>query len=180
MFLLRSLCLLVIPAASMLAADTPAAIYERQLKNMEGEVVSLAEAMPADKFHFAPTNGEFKGVRTFAQQAKHVAFVMNQISSTLLGEKNPSAGGSDENGPPEVQSKEQVVKYLKDAFTYAHRAVATLTAANLLEETADPFSPSRRRTRLDSANAIQWHTFDHYGQMVEYLRMNHLVPPASR
>ena len=37
------------------------------------EVVGAAEAMPADKYDFVPTTGEFKGVRTFGQQVKHLA-----------------------------------------------------------------------------------------------------------
>jgi DinB superfamily len=166
----------------MAADSTPSAsqVFDRQLKSAEGEFVSLVEAMPAEKFAFAPTAGEFKGVRTFALEAKHAAFVIYEISSALLDEKNPSATGADENGPDSLQRKDEIVKYVKEAFAYGHKAMATLTNENLMQQTADPFDPKGKRARVDSAGIIFWHTFDHYGQMVEYARMNGIVPPASR
>jgi len=167
--------------SALCAADAPKAseVFDRQLKSTEREVVSLVEAMPADKFNFAPKNGAFDTVRTFALQAKHIAFVIDGVSAAMLGEKNPSAGGPDENGPANMTSKEDIVKYVKDAFAYAHKAMATLTNENLMGETADPFDPKGKRTRADSASIIFWHTFDHYGQMVVYARMNDIIPPAS-
>ena len=172
----------VLLTTALFAADVPSApkVFDDQLRNMEREFVPLVQAMPADKFDFAPKNGEFKGVRTFAMQSKHVAFVLYEISAALLEEKNPSAGSKDENGPEDVKTKDEVVKYVKDAFEYAHRAVGTLTNHNLLEETADPFASTRKRTRVDSVSIMLWHSFDHYGQMVEYARMNSVIPPASR
>jgi uncharacterized damage-inducible protein DinB len=182
MTLLKLSPVLALCAASMMAADAPSAakIYGSQLTGMEREFVPLVEAMPADKFNFAPTTGAFKGVRTFSQQSKHVAFVMYQISAAILGEKNPSEGGKDENGPDTVQSKEQVVKYVKDAFAYAHKAVASLTNENLLQEATNPFNPAGKSPRVASATILISHSFDHYGQMVEYARMNNVIPPASR
>ncbi len=168
--------------AAVKTAQAPNAgkVFDKTLTNTEKEFVSLVEAMPADKFGFAPTAGKFDGVRTFALEAKHAAFVLNEISSAMLGEKNPSTTGPSENGPENLTSKEQIVKYVKDAFAYAHKAVATLTNANLMGETVDPFDPKGKRTRVDSAGILMWHTFDHYGQMVEYARMNGIVPPASQ
>jgi hypothetical protein len=159
---------------------TSTRVLDSQLKSLEGEFVPLVEAMPADKFGFAPKDGAFNGVRTFSLQAKHVAFVLYEVSAALLGEANPSAGGSDENGPADVATKEQVVKYVKDAFAYAHKAVATISDDNVLQETVDPFNPKGKRMRMSSANILVWHSFDHYGQMVEYARMNNVIPPASR
>jgi len=181
MNLLRLFTLTAFAAAALSAADAPKAadVYERQIKSTEREVVSLVEAMPADKFNFAPKNGAFETVRTFALQAKHIAFVIDEVSAAMLGEKNPSAGGPDENGPANITSKEDIVKYVKDAFAYGHKAVATLTNANLMGETTDPFNPNGKRTRADSAGILSWHTFDHYGQMVVYARMNGVIPPAS-
>lgn len=175
------IALSVLCTVSLFAADAPKAseVFDRQLRTTEREVVSLVEAMPADKFNFAPKNGAFDTVRTFAQQAKHIAFVIDGVSAALLGQKNPSEGGADENGPANLTSKEDIVKYVKDAFVYAHKAMATLTNENLMGETTDPFDPKGKRTRADSAGIIFWHTFDHYGQMVVYARMNGVIPPAS-
>jgi hypothetical protein len=182
MTIIRSLTAFTFCALPLLAVDAaPNAkqIFDRQLSNTEEEVVGLVEAMPADKFNFAPTNGEFTGVRTFALQARHIAYEINVVASALLGEASPAPAKND-NGPDTLKGKDDIVKYLKDAFAHAHRAIGTLTNQNLLEQTADPFNSKAKATRVASANIFFWHTYDHYGQMVEYLRMNGLKPPASR
>jgi hypothetical protein len=157
---------------------TFAAVYDRLVTGISKEVVSGADAMPADKFNFAPTQGEFKGVRTFAQQIKHVAAVNYMFASAILGEKPPVTLGG-ENGPDNMTSKEDVVKFLQDSFTYLHKALASINESNVLEKVQSPFGPNQV-TRLTVASMALGHPMDHYGQMVEYLRMNNIVPPASR
>jgi len=157
---------------------TIAQVMDRELSGVEGEFVPAAEAMPEDKYSFAPTNGEFKGVRTFAQQVKHVAAVNYLIGASILEEKPPVELGS-ENGPDSVKTKAEAVKFLKDSFAYAHKAVGTINEGNLLTPIKSPFGEGMT-TRLAMASVIVAHCFDHYGQMVEYLRMNNIVPPASR
>jgi uncharacterized damage-inducible protein DinB len=159
------------------APATPASVMDRSLSGVEKEFVTAAEAMPEDKFSFAPTTGEFKGVRTFAQQVKHVAAVNYMVFAAMLGEKAPDTGG--ENGPDSLKTKAEIVKYLKESFLLGHRAMAGMTPDNLVEPIANPFGP-RPVTRLALGNSIVGHCFDHYGQMVVYLRMNGIVPPASR
>ena len=164
------------------AADAPGPgmgkVFDGAIKGAEGEVVSLAEAMPADKYDFAPTGGEFKGVRTFAQQMTHIAAVTYGVSAVALGEKNPSEMGTDENGPATIKGKDAIVQYLKDAFAYAHKAASNLTTANSLDALPSPFGG--KTTRISMVSLIVFHTFDHYGQSVVYARMNGIVPPASR
>jgi hypothetical protein len=183
MTIVRVLCAVSLYAVTLIAADpTPQAskVFDQTLSNTEKEFVSLVAAMPADKFGFAPTAGKFDGVRTFGEEAKHAAYVLNEVSAAVLGEKNPSETGPHENGPANVTGKEQILQYVKAAFAYAHKAVATLTNSNMMGETADPFDPKGKRTRVDSVSIMFWHTYDHYGQMVEYARMNGVVPPASQ
>jgi uncharacterized damage-inducible protein DinB len=134
--------------------------------------------MPEDKYSFAPTNGEFKGVRTFAQQVKHVAAVNYLIAGAILGEKPPVDTGG-ESGPDSIKSKAEIVKFLKDSFAYVHKAVPDISEKGALEGVKNPFG-ERPVTRLELAAWIPSHSFDHYGQMVEYLRMNGIIPPASR
>jgi uncharacterized damage-inducible protein DinB len=165
------------------AKMTVAQIMDRQLTTLEGEFVPAAEAMPDDKFNFAPTQGEFKTVRTFGLQVKHVAHTNFLIFAGLLGEKLPAnVDPKEDNGPDSMTSKADILKYLKDSFAMGHRAMATLTDANLTERiTPNPFGGNGPGpTRLGVANLTAWHSFDHYGQMVEYLRMNGIIPPASR
>jgi uncharacterized damage-inducible protein DinB len=175
---MKTLTVLFAACLSAIAADTTVAkIYDGQLKSAESEIVGLTEAMPAAKFDFAPTQGEFKGVRTFGQQAKHLSAVIYLVAAAMQGEKSP--GGDDESGPAAVKTKEQIVKYMKDAFAYAHKAIATLTPQSELTMVKSPFG--NNQTSKGSLAAIAtWHSFDHYGQMVVYARMNGVVPPASR
>lgn len=153
-------------------------VLNQTITNMEHEFVPAAEAMPEDKFGFAPTNGEFKGVRTFAQQIKHVAAVNYELGAAIIEEKPPADIG-DESGPPSITTKADILKYLHDSFVYVHKAVQTINDKNLVGTVKSPFGEGKV-TRLGLATTVAWHGFDHYGQMVEYLRMNGIIPPASR
>jgi uncharacterized damage-inducible protein DinB len=153
-------------------------VLDSTVANLEHEFVPAAEAMPEDKFGFAPTGGEFKGVRTFAQQIKHVAAVNYELGAAILEEKPPVDIG-DESGPASMTTKAEILKYLNDSFVYVHKAVKTINDKNMVETVKSPFGEGKV-SRLGLATSVAWHGFDHYGQMVEYLRMNGIVPPASR
>ena len=148
------------------------------ITSMQHEFVPAAEAMPEDKYGFAPTNGQFKGVRTFAQQIKHVAAVNYELGAALLEQKPPVDIG-DESGPASLTSKADILKYLRDSFDYVHKAIATINESNLSGTVRSPFGEGSV-SRLGLAMAVASHGYDHYGQMVEYLRMNGIIPPASR
>ncbi len=173
--------LLFSTAALTFAADQPsfAKVFGNDLKSAEGEIVSLAEAMPADKYNFAPTAGEFTGVRTFALQMRHIAAVNYEVAAAILGEKDPVEMGKSENGPDTLDNKDAIVKFLKDSFTYGHKAINSITAENVLGDVKSPFG-GKPTTRASLATILTWHSFDHYGQAVVYARMNGVVPPASR
>jgi len=157
---------------------TATVILQHTVSNLESEFIPAAEAMPEDKYGFAPTNGEFKGVRTFAQQIKHVAAVNYELGAALLEQKPPVDIG-EESGPASINSKAEVLKYLKDSFAYVHKAIATINESNLTGTVRSPFGEGWV-SRLGLASAVSSHGYDHYGQMVEYLRMNGIVPPASK
>jgi uncharacterized damage-inducible protein DinB len=169
------------PMKKPAAAPTIASVMQTQLGIVEHELVGAAEAMPEDKYSFAPTNGEYKGVRTFAQEVKHVATVNFAFFSAILGQAPPPGVSANEqlNGPDDVQTKEQIMKYLKDSFALGHKAFATITMRNAVTPLPKP-PLSFLNTRLALASFGCTHAFDHYGQMVEYLRMNGIVPPASQ
>ena len=152
---------------------------EREISTIEMQVVEAAEAMPEDKFNFSPESlnipgGEYKGVRTFAVQVKHVAASNYFIWSPLTGDKLPE-GLKDGNGPENLKTKADIIKFLQDSFALGHKAAATFTTENMLLT-----AQNSKSTRLHLATFGVAHAFDHYGQMVEYLRMNGIVPPASR
>jgi hypothetical protein len=163
-------------------APEPEVVQLRSVETVAGTLHATmgnaAGAMPADKFNFAPTSSlvkgsEFKGVRTFAQQAKHLAANIYDFSSGVLGENPPVDTGKDDDGPDSVQTKEQVVAYVKGAFAYGHKALLSLTETNEMEQ-------PQSGPRIGAGVWMMWHSMDHYGQMVEYPRMNGIVPPASR
>lgn len=153
-------------------------VLDHSLSSVESEFVPAADAMPEAKYSFAPTEGEFKGVRTFEQQVKHVAAVNYMIGAAILNEK-PPLGLGGENGPDSMKTKADIMKFLKDSFAYMHRADATINAENATGLVQSPFGQGKS-SRLGLATLVVGHCFDHYGQMVEYLRMNGIVPPASR
>jgi uncharacterized damage-inducible protein DinB len=162
------------------AADlNVATLYDSQLRIAESEVVSLAEAMPESAYDFAPTKGAFEKVRTFREQVKHIATVIYMAGAASAKEKPPVDLGSGENGPDAVKTKAQTVQYLKDSFAYGHTVMAKLTAANQLELVPAPFPGMPPMARAGIANLTIWHSFDHYGQMAVYARMNGVIPPAS-
>ena len=165
-------------SSAPVTAPNVSGVLNRQLGGVESEIVPAAEAMPEDKFSFAPTSGEFKGVRSFAQQLKHVAATNFLIGASILQEKSPADMGKGD-GPEAMTSKAEIVKYLKDSFDYGHKALAAVNEKNLTELIPSPFGHNKI-TRLGLSVLIVSHTFDHYGQIVEYLRMNGIVPPASR
>jgi uncharacterized damage-inducible protein DinB len=150
------------------------------LDAVQKHIVSAAEAMPADKYGFAPSDGEFKGVRTFGQQIKHLAATNHILAAAALGENAPADAG-DELGPEAVRTKAEIIDYLADSFAHLDRALAAI--GNGTDGVrASPISPlpATSATRLALIVEALTHASDHYGQMVEYLRMNGVVPPASR
>jgi uncharacterized damage-inducible protein DinB len=148
------------------------------ITNTEKLVVLAADAMPAEKYSFAPTVGQFTGVRTFAQQVKHLAANNYRMAAYILNE-TPTPDQTSETGPDAVQSKAQIMEYVKGSFAVLHRAMSSINAGNMLEPLTVSRSPGQK-TRLQLAVDVVAHSSNHYGQMVEYLRMNGIVPPASR
>ncbi len=169
-------------SASPSTPPSIASAIDREISVVEKEVVEAAEAMPEDKFDFSPeklnvSGSAYKGVRTFAQQVKHVAASNYLIWSPITGEKPPDTV-NDAKGPDYMKAKAEIIKYLKDSFAFGHKSVATLNSSNLVEPITS--GSGRPTTRLFLATFAPAHCFDHYGQMVEYLRMNGIIPPASR
>jgi hypothetical protein len=147
------------------------------ITNTENRVVPAANAMPGEKYSFAPTAGEFTGVRTFAQQIKHLAANNYRMAAYILNQA-PTPEQESEAGPDTVQSKVQIMDYLKGSFAALHQAMAAINEGNMLKPMASA-SP-QQKTRLQLAIDAVAHSNNHYGQMVEYLRMNGIIPPASR
>jgi uncharacterized damage-inducible protein DinB len=172
-------------AASSAQADDKAALptiaseVDREVSAAERQLVGVAEAMPEDQYDFTPEalkipGSDFKGVRTFATQVKHVAASNYFIWSVLTGDKVPD-DIKDGDGPASLKTKADIIAFLKRSFAVGHKAAASLTAQNMLSSLGEGKS-----TRLIRAQFGVRHAFDHYGQMVMYLRLKGIVPPESR
>src|SRR5437588_6282565 len=160
---------------------TVSSVVDRAISQIEKLFVELADAMPEDKFNFTPESlnikvADYNGVRSFAFQVKHVATANYSYWTSITGDKLPE-GITGPNGPENLKTKAEIMKYLKDSYAVGHKAAATLTSENVVEMI--PFR-NNKGTRLQLALSPVPHAFDHYGQLVEYLRMNGIVPPASR
>lgn len=170
------------------AADAPTpqaspttltASVDRDITSVEKQILDVADAMPEDKFSFTPESlnipgSNFKGVRTFAGELKHIAASNYYIWSPITGDKLPD-NLNDGNGPDAMKGKAEIIRFLQDSFALGHKAAVTLTPENMLQNPG-----TSKSTRLRLATFGVAHAYDHYGQMVEYLRMNGIVPPASR
>jgi len=143
-------------------------------------LVDAAEAMPADKYGFAPTAGEFKNVRSFSRQLRHLSATNYILAAAALGQAPPSDAG-DELGPDSVVTKAQHVAYLEGSFDALDKAIDAI-GDRRVPIVSSPISPFQAgtATRLALIAESLMHAADHYGQIVEYLRMNGIVPPASR
>jgi hypothetical protein len=157
--------------------DPVASMYLQQVKLVEDDVLSLARAMPAEKYDFAPAQGAFTEVRTFGEQVRHLATMIYMTAAIVLEEKSPHGPGPGDNGPASIKSKEEILDYLRASLAYARKAMSSLTVLNHLDPVKTYFGPMARSA---VAAGVAYHGFNHYGQMVVYARMNGVVPPSSR
>lgn len=164
-------------AAPSAAPTNVAPVLLKQVEGVEKSLTGVATEMPADKYDFVPTEGAFRGVRSFAKQIKHSAAVHHLVAATLLGEPI-TAEMSDERGPDAARTKDEVLRYLADSFAALKRAVATVDAGNAFTPIKGVFG-SAPDTRVGLIIVAISHSSNHYGQVVEYLRMNGLTPPRN-
>src|SRR5262245_42993451 len=172
-------------AAEISKKETVASAFTRGFGFQEYQVRSAAEAMPEDKYSYRPAEGRFKNekpefgpaeVRTFAAQVKHIACSNFGFAAELDGQKPPEA--CDKGGPSPAHTKKELLIYLRDSFAAIRKSLGAITAQNMYEPIEGPYAGPN--TRLGIATVVIWHCADHYGQITLYLRLNNIVPPASR
>jgi uncharacterized damage-inducible protein DinB len=156
-----------------------AALLDNELSDLEKQFLDAADAMPDDKYNFKPTIGEFEGVLTFGEQVKHVAFYNYATFAIMLGEKPPPDADAS-RGPDAIRTKADILTYARNSFAGGHRATAATGMENVIARMDNLPDGAHGVTRLQMMMFVVRHGASHYGQMVEYLRMNGIVPPASR
>jgi len=178
------------PAKVAIAPGTavePAKALDDLLSLYEEQVVGVAKAMPADKYSFTPSAAafavgspaKFDTVKSFSQQVTHSALANYYFYASVGGGMKPDvdmAALQKMTDDPKV-SKEDALKYLTGSLAFAHKAIATLTAANAFNA-IKPIDGQNTRASLAAFGVA--HGYDHYGQMALYLRMNGIVPPGSK
>jgi len=172
-------------AAEMSKKETVASAFLRGLQFQEYEIHSAAEAIPEEKYSYRPAEGKFKNekpqfgpgeVRTFAEQVKQVACANFAFAAELDGQKPPDA--CDKGGPNPSKSKKELLIYLRDSFAAIRKSLGAIDAKNMFDPIEGPYACPN--TRLGLATVVIWHNADHYGQITLHLRLNGIVPPASR
>ena len=177
---MRSFLLGVFSLGALLAQNRPipksiADSVAEPLKMAEGQLLSVAEAMPAEKYSFVPTAGKFDDARSFGEQIKHVACSQFAFFNEIEGQTPPA--GCEKGGPSKAASKAELIRYLRDSFDYANKVIEKINDNPLARVEGRYAGPN---TRLGIGVIAVWHITDHYGQLVEYLRMNGIVPPPTQ
>jgi hypothetical protein len=142
------------------------------------QFLSIAEAMLANRYGYMPTapGGNFTGVRSFGEQVKHVACANFAFFNEMEGKKPPES--CEKGGPSPAKTKVELVKYLTDSFEYGNKVCATSNLKNEMDQVDGQYGAPY--TKLGVAVIAVWHIADHYGQIVEYLRLNGIVPPPTK
>jgi uncharacterized damage-inducible protein DinB len=163
--------LLALVGSSVVLAQTPtpslskelAATYQRAAK----EMLDMAEAMPAEKYSFKPT----PEMSTFGDQLVHLTAIMQRFVDSAKGTKT-------EERHQGTMTKPESIALLKKSFESVEDMITPLSDAQLLEPVKFPFG-DRTVTRATFWQGPLYQIRNHYGQLVVYLRMNGIVPPAS-
>jgi uncharacterized damage-inducible protein DinB len=157
---------------------TTAQSIGRILSYTQDQFFSVAEAMPAEKYSYIPSapGGKFDGVRSFAEQVKHVACANYAFFNEIEGKTPPDA--CEKGGPDPAKTKPELLKYLRDSFDYGNKVLATINLQNEMDRVEGRYGGPD--TKLGIAVIAVWHIADHYGQIVYYLRLNGIVPPPTQ
>lgn len=157
------------PAAPSAAPSGLRADVIWQLSDVEKKLVSLAEAMPQDKFGWRPG----PGVRSVSEVYMHVAGG-NYFLSTFLGAKMPE--GLSREMEKTVTEKAKVIDAMKKSFEHARKAVEA-TPDSDLDKKVKAFGqePSERMMMI----VLVSHGHEHLGQSIAYARTNGVAPPWS-
>jgi hypothetical protein len=172
-------CLAILSQSLLAQAAIPQTIAEsvgETLRLAQGQFLSVAEAMPEAKFSFVPSAGNFAGTRSFAEQVKHVGCTQFAFFNEIEGKTPPDS--CERGGPSRATTKAELIQYLRDSFDYGNKILSAINEQNALARVEGRYGAPD--TRLGLAVKAVWHVTDHYGQMVEYLRMNGIMPPPTQ
>lgn len=162
------LTLCAAPAAAQANAANPAMGSVKPLwEQTTRYVMAAAEQMPEAEYGFKPT----ADVRTFGQLVGHVANAQRMICSAAMGEQ--AQGGQNAE---ELTEKAAIIEALRASNAVCERAYGQSDQAAL--QVMRLFG--QERTRLSALILNAAHNFEHYGNIVTYMRIKGMVPPSSQ
>jgi uncharacterized damage-inducible protein DinB len=167
-FLLALLIAMTRDGASGSLANPLSSEVATDYRTVRDYFIQAAEEMPEAEYAFRPS----PAVRTFAQQVAHVADDQYNLCAPAKGETRKAAYTEIEKT---LSTKADLIPALKAAFAYCDAAYDALTDSKGVEIVA-----AQGRTKFGMLNWNMWHTWEHYGNVVVYLRIKGLVPPSSQ
>jgi uncharacterized damage-inducible protein DinB len=158
---------LLVPSVALAQNPNPLTANAKvQFGALSGFVVRSAEKVPEGLYQYRPT----AEVRTMAQLFGHVADAMFAMCATAAGTKPPRTGIEKETAKPVL------VAALKEGVSYCNSVYDGMTDQKGTEAVPFYFGPS---PRLSVLYFVVTHTYEHYGNLVTYMRLNNIVPPSS-
>ena len=166
-FLFAALLVALPASASAQGANPLTANAKLQFGALSGFVVRSAEKVPEDLYSFRAT----PDVRSMAELYGHVADAMFSMCSTAAGSKPPRTGIEKS-----VTTKPALVAALKEGVSYCNSVYDSMTDQKGAETVPFYFGPT---PRLSVMYFVVTHTYEHYGNLVTYMRLKNIVPPSS-
>jgi uncharacterized damage-inducible protein DinB len=165
---MKSIACTLLLASCVFAQDNPLSSGMKMMYGMgRTNILKAAEKMPEENYAYKPTDS----VRSFGQLVGHVADAQYLFCSPVAGTNTP---------PPGVEksktSKADLVQALRDAFAFCDKAYDSLADAQAADKVK---FFGRDSTKLNVLSFNNMHNYEHYGNMVTYMRMKNLVPPSS-
>jgi uncharacterized damage-inducible protein DinB len=165
---------LVTFAPSQLHAQTTSAnpmmdSVKVQYNVIKGYLTRTAEKVPENLWSYQPT----PDVRTFAQLIGHIANANFLICSAASGEKSTQTGDYEKT----LNTKADLSKALADSFAFCDKAVASMDDKRAMESVKFFVGGMQTRGMILAFNTA--HDFEHYGNLVTYMRLNKIIPPSS-
>jgi uncharacterized damage-inducible protein DinB len=160
------LAVYALPAAAQ--SDPLSAATKSTYDMVRGYIVKSAEKMSEADYAFKPS----PDVRSFGSIIGHIANANYMICSRATGEKSPNADDIEKT----KTTKADLVKALGESFAFCDKAYASMTDAKAME-VVDFFRQKQPRIAVLAFNTS--HNFEHYGNLVTYMRIKGLVPPSS-
>ena len=147
--------------------DNPKDAFLEKWNNSKDYLIAIAEAMPEDKYAYAPTEREMN----FGAQLLHMRGNMLWLGNTYFSSKEFDRKSLSKNTP---ESKQEIINALKKSFDDVYKLVEQ-TPLEELKTTVDFFAGPK--SKLQILNLLQDHLTHHRGQVIVYLNLHDIVPP---